>query len=50
LYTLLNANSVYFNPLKCVGEGKTRGVYVGKEKREINPLEELEKKQSKRRQ
>lgn len=30
-------------------QGKTRCVYVGKEKREINPLEELEKKKSKRR-
>lgn len=30
-------------------EGKTHCIYVGKEKREINPLEELEKKKSKRR-
>lgn len=30
-------------------QGKTRCIYVGKEKREINPLEELKKKQSKRR-
>ncbi len=30
-------------------EGKTRCIYVGKEKREIYPLEELEKKKSKRR-
>lgn len=30
-------------------EGKTRCIYVGKEKREINPLEELKKKKSKRR-
>ena len=28
--------------------GKTHCVYVGKEKREINPLEELEKKKSRR--
>ena len=28
--------------------GKTHCVYVGREKREINPLEELKKKQSKR--
>jgi len=30
-------------------EGKTHCVYIGKEKREIDPLIELEKKQSKRR-
>jgi len=30
-------------------QGKTHCVYVGKDKREINPLIELEKKQSKRR-
>jgi len=30
-------------------QGKTRCVYVGKEKREINPIEELKKKKSKRR-
>jgi hypothetical protein len=30
-------------------QGKTHCIYVGKEKREINPLEELEKKKSKRR-
>jgi len=29
-------------------EGKTHCVYVGKEKREINPLEELEKKKARR--
>ena len=28
-------------------QGKTHCVYVGKEKREINPLEELERKKSK---
>jgi len=30
-------------------EGKTRCVYVGKEKRDIDPLKELEAKKSKRR-
>lgn len=30
-------------------QGKTHCIYIGKEKREINPLEELEKKKSKRR-
>lgn len=29
-------------------QGKTHCIYVGKEKREINPLEELEKKSKKR--
>ena len=29
-------------------QGKTHCVYVGKEKREVNPLEELEKKRSKK--